>query len=275
MAVNLAKKFQAKAAQAYTLGSLTKAAFGAEFDFVGAVTAVVYTLTSQSLGNYARTGANRYGTPTELQDTTQELTITRDRSFSITVDEGNRKQQPVEKTAAKVTGLQMSEQLFPEQDTYNLGVLLAGATTATQVNTAATTASNAYTQLLALNEFLDNNKVTATGRIVFVKPNIYNFLKLDPSFVKSCDMAQKMLATGVLGEIDGIRIIKVPATYMPTNTSMLLTHPTANVAPMQIDSIKTHENPPGVNGLLIEGRFVYDAFVLTAKGKACAAQKSA
>ena len=275
MAVNLAKKFQSKGAQAYTLGSLTKAAFGAEFDFVGAVTAVVYTLTSQSLGNYTRTGANRYGTPTELQDTTQELTITRDRSFSITVDEGNRKQQPVEKTAAKVTGLQMMEQLFPEIDTYNLGVLLAGATTASQVNTAATTASNAYTQLLALSAFLDNNKVPSNGRMVFVTPAIYNFLKLDTSFIKGCDMAQKMLATGVLGEIDGIRIVKVPSSYMPANTSMILTHPTANVAPMQIESIKTADNPPGINGLLVEGRFVYDAFCLSSKQKATAAQKSA
>jgi len=276
MAVNLTKKFQSKTAQAYTLGSLTKVAFGAKFDFIGAVTAVVYTITSQALGNYTRTGANRYGTPTELQDTTQELTISRDRSYSITVDAGNVEQQSISKAASDVTGIQMSEQLFPELDTYALGVLLASATTASQVPTpAALTASNTYVSVLTLNAFLDNAKVPATGRIMFVTPAAYNFLKQDNTFIKASESGQKMLVKGEVGEVDGIRIIKVPASYFPANTAMILTHPSANVAPMQIESVKVHENAPGINGLLVEGRFVYDCFTLSAKGKACAAWKIA
>lgn len=276
MAVNLAKKFNKKAAEVYTLGSMTKVAFGAEYDFIGASTAVVYTLTSQALGNYTRTGSNRYGTPTELQDTTQELAITRDRSFSITVDEGNRKQQPVEKTASVVTSMQMKEQLFPELDTYALGVLLASATTAANIPTpAAITASNAFSSILKLNEYLDNAKVPMTGRILFVTPATYNFILLDSNFVKSCDSGQKIVAKGELGMINDNRVIKVPTSYMPANTAMILTHPSANVAPMQIESVKVHEDAPGINGTLVEGRFVYDAFTLTAKIEACSAWKTA
>jgi hypothetical protein len=276
MAINLAKKYQKEISQQYTLNSLTKSAFGAKFDFIGAQTAVVYTLTSQALGNYSRTGANRYGTPTELQDTIQELTITRDRGFSITVDEGNYIQGNLVKTTGRVLKIQMEEQLYPEQDTYNLGVLLTAAAAASQVPTAAAlTASNTYTNLLTLNAFLDNAKVPMGGRIAFITPAAYNFLKLDNNFIKASDMAQDMLIKGVVGEVDGIRLVKVPATYMPTNTAIILTHPSCGVAPMQLESIKTHENAPGINGALIEGRFIYDAFVLTPKIKAVAAWKIA
>ena len=51
MAVNLAKNYQKAIAEKYTLGSLTKAAFGLKYDFIGAVTAVVYTWTSQALAS--------------------------------------------------------------------------------------------------------------------------------------------------------------------------------------------------------------------------------
>ena len=69
MAVNLAKKYAKEIDQLYTLGSLTKAAFGMKYDFIGVKTVAVYTLTSQALVDYTRTGANRYGSPAELQDT--------------------------------------------------------------------------------------------------------------------------------------------------------------------------------------------------------------
>lgn len=113
MAVNLAKKFQKQIDQVYTLGSLTKAAFAQKYDFIGSKTAVVYTLTSQALTDYTRTGADRYGSPAELQDTIQELAITKDRSFSITVDKGNYMQGNLVKTTGAVVKIQMEEQLFP------------------------------------------------------------------------------------------------------------------------------------------------------------------
>ena len=114
MAVNLAKKYQKAIEQAYSLGSLTKSAFGAKYDFIGAKTAVVYTLTSQALADYTRTGANRYGSPSELQDTINEYSITKDRAFSITVDRGNYIQQNLVKTAGAVIKIQMEERLFPK-----------------------------------------------------------------------------------------------------------------------------------------------------------------
>jgi thymidylate synthase len=42
-----------------------------------------------------------------------------------------------------------------------------------------------------------------------------------------------------------------------------------------INEIKTNEEPQGISGTLIEGRFIYDAFTLTQKRKSCAANKIA
>ena len=36
-------------------------------------------------------------------------------------------------------------------------------------------------------------------------------------------------------------------------------------APTKLESYKAHEDPPGISGSLVEGRIVYDAFVLDNK----------
>lgn len=275
MAVNLSKRYNKAVDQVYTLNSLTKAAFMLEYEFIGAVTAVVYTMTSQPLNNYTRTGSNRYGAPAELQDTIVEYTITKDRSFSITVDKGNQKQQTVDRTAGKVIKMQMLEQLLPEQDIYNLTVLAAAALAEAQVVTVAITASNAYSTFLDGTVALDNAKVPRVGRVAFVSPSFYKFIKLDASFVKASDLAMKTLINGQVGEIDGVKIVMVPTSYLPANTAFILTQKDANAAPMQLEETKVHVDAPGISGILVEGRFIYDCFVSTPKRKSAYQHKIA
>jgi len=269
MAVNLAKKYQKAIDQAYALNSMTKSAFSLKYDFIGAKTAVVYSLTSQPLADYTRSGSSRFGNVAELQDTINEYSITKDRAFSISVDKGNYIQQNLVKTAGAVIKIQMDEQLYPEQDTYNLAVLSAAALAASQTATVAITASNAFEKLLDAQVALDEAKVPKKGRIAFVTPTMHKFLLLDPNFTKAGDMTQKMLINGQVGEAAGFSVVSLPASYFPANHAFIATHPSAGAAPMQLETIKTHEDPIGVSGLVIEGRFIYDAFVTVAKRKAC------
>lgn len=37
------------------------------------------------------------------------------------------------------------------------------------------------------------------------------------------------------------------------------------MAPIKLADYKIHDNPPGINGWLVEGRVIYDAFVLNNK----------
>jgi hypothetical protein len=265
MAINYTTKFQKALDQRYAMKSLSESFFGGKFDFIGAKTAKVYNLTSQALADYTRTGANRYGVPAELQDTTQELTITRDRSFSITVDKGNYIQQNMVKTAANVIKIQNDERYVPETDLYKFTVLSAGATASAQVATAAITKDNAYEKFLDGMAVLDNAQVSRTGRIAIVSPAFYKFIKLDSSFTKASDIAMKALINGQVGEIDGTKIVLGYSAILPANTAFIITHPTGNVCPKQLDEVKVHQDPPGVSGIQVEARWIYDAFVLENK----------
>jgi len=275
MAVNLATKYQKAIDQVFALGSLTKVGFAGKFDFTGSDTVKVYTLTTQALTDYSRTGANRYGTPDEVQDTVATYTLSKDRSFSSTIDKGNYIQGNLVKTTGAYIKAEMNEQVIPELDTYNMTVLTATAVSASQDVTTVVTESNAFETLMDANIALDESKVPANGRICFATPTYHKFLRLDDNFIKTSDMSQKIMIKGMVGEADGAKIIKIPTSYFPANTNFILTHPKANVNPQQLSELKTHKDPPGISGALIEGRYIYDAFSFLQKIKATYRSKSA
>ena len=93
----------------------------------------------------------------------------------------------------------------------------------------------------------------------------FKLLKQDESFIKASDLAQDMLVKGQVGMVDGIPIIVVPASYMPKDTAFIITNRIACCAPVKLADYKIHDNPPGINGWLVEGRVRYDAFVLENK----------
>jgi hypothetical protein len=71
-----------------------------------------------------------------------------------------------------------------------------------------------------------------------------------------------------MGECDGTKIVKVPSSRLPEGCAFILTHPIAATAPKQLEEYKIHENAPGISGWLVEGRFIYDCFVLNEKADA-------
>ena len=164
---------------------------------------------------------------------------------------------------------------MPEVDIYRLAAMSAAAVTAGGVSAATDiTAANAYSSLLKATEFHAENKVPLTGRVAFVTPQYYNFLKLDTSFIKATEIAQNMLIRGQVGEVDGIKIVMVPSIYLPAKTAFLVTRQEATVAPKKLEDYKTHDNPPGINGWLVEGRQIYDAFVIKNKAKSIYVHKT-
>lgn len=82
------------------------------------------------------------------------------------------------------------------------------------------------------------------------------------------DIAQEMRLKGVVAMIDGLTVIKVPSNRLPENFGFMVAHPSATVAPTKLEEYKVHQDPPGLSGELVEGRIVYDAFVLENKAKA-------
>jgi hypothetical protein len=86
--------------------------------------------------------------------------------------------------------------------------------------------------------------------------------------LKASDLGQKALINGQVGEIDGVAIVKAPTSYFPAKTPFIIVHKSAMCAPKKLQDYKIHDNPPGINGNLVEGRIYYDAFVLDSRKKA-------
>lgn len=132
-------------------------------------------------------------------------------------------------------------------------------------DSTAITKANAYEMFLKGMEWMGNHNVPDKGRVAFCSYAFANYMMQDPAFVKEGDKSQDMISRGVIGEVDGCKIVKVPSSRLPAGAAFLITHKMAATAPKQITDYKIHENPPGINGFLVEGRLLYDCFTFDEK----------
>lgn len=263
MAISYAEKYASKVDERFAKASVTQAAVNQEYDFVGVNAVNVYSIPTVTLANYTLTGANRYGTPAELQNTVQTLTMSQDKAFTFTIDKKSEDDTVGAMEAGKALRREIDEVIIPTIDKYRLAAMVTGAGT-----TATAALGNAYDQFLdGTNALLENSTPTA-GRIAFVAPKFYKAIKLDSAFIKAGDASQQMLVNGSVGMVDGVNIIPVPASYLPADVLFIITHPVAMTAPVKLEEYKVHTDAPGISGSLVEGRVRHDAFVLNNKAKA-------
>lgn len=272
MAVNLASKYSEKIDEKFLRAAVTTPAVNNDYDFVGVKTVNVYSVGSAKLNDYKRTGANRYGTPEELDTTVQEMTLSQDKAFTFTIDRGNYEDAQMVLEAGKALKAQIDGVVVPEMDKYRLGKIVAGAG---KTATLKLTKSNAYEAFLDGCTELGEQNAPEVGRVAYVSPAYYKLLKLDDSFIKASDLAQEMLIKGQVGMVDGVAIVMVPTSYLPEDVQFVITNAVATVGPVKLAEYKIHEDAPGINGWLVEGRIYYDAFVLNNKKGAIYVHKTA
>lgn len=271
MAINYAEKYSDKVDERFTQASLTQAAFNQDYDWEGVSTINIYSLATAPMNDYQMTGDNRYGTPDELGDTTQTMTLTQDRSFTFTVDRRNYEDTMMVREVGKALNRQITEQVVPEVDIYRIGVLEAGA----GLNgTGAITKDNAYAYFLDGVAGIKDNKAPLAGTFAFIGTNFYKMIRQDSGFIKNGDLSQEMLVNGMVGMVEGIPLIYVPMGYMTTGTEFIITNKVAAVSAQKLSEYKTHDNPPGINGWLCEGRVYHDAFILNNKKNAIYVHKA-
>ena len=278
MGINLATKYSPKVDERFASESYTEGiGFNKDYNWDGVGTVTVYDIPTVAMNNYSKSGTSRYGVLADLEDSKTDYKVTRDRAFTYGIDEGDsRSQLDIKKKEGRSLARQIREVVTPEIDMYRLNKMHnATIETSQKVSGSGLAKSNAYEKFLDMNKYLDEAKVPVTGRVAFVNPTYYNLLKQDSSFVKQADSSQKMLQKGVVGEVDGVKIIKVPSNYFPTGCSAILLHPKAMVCPNKLKDYITHVNPMGYNGVVVEGRIMYDAFVLKSKKTAIASISTA
>lgn len=266
MAINLASKYASKVDERFKLKELTANGLNTDYNWEGVNTITVYGVNVPTLNNYSKTGANRYGTPAELEDTIKSYTVSTDKAFTYTIDEFHKKSQMGVKEAGRSLARTIDEVIVPFKDMQRLAVWSTTATATTQVDNTAPTKSNAYSLFLGLQAMLDDKLVPQANRILYATPAYCNLIKQDSSFIKAGDLSQNMLIKNQVGEIDGVKIVKVPTSYFSAATiSAILVYTPCTISPAKLTEYKTHTNPPGINGDLVEGRIMMDTFVLEQK----------
>ena len=119
---NYASVFSPKVDERFYKESQAAMALNNDYKFTGVKTINVYSNPTVAMGDYTRTGANRYGTPTDLGTNVQALTITKDRAWTCIIDKMDKNQSQMVLDAGKAVSRQLREVIVPEYDTLNTRV---------------------------------------------------------------------------------------------------------------------------------------------------------
>lgn len=271
MAINLVTKYQPYVDEIFTKESKKSLLTNQDYDWTGAHTIKVYKITTSEMQDYKRnpvagfTGS-RYGEIKDLDATTEEMTLKKDRSFTFVIDKLDNEETAGQLAAASALARQQRQVVIPEVDTYTYGVMATGA--GTKPAAVTLTDENIYTEILKAGTALDNADVPEDNRQLVVTPDVYQLMKRCKDIVMETNIGNDLRIKGVIANLDGANVIKVPAARLPKNFGFMLAHPVATVAPTKLEDYKIHQDPPGISGSLVEGRICYDAFVLENKAKA-------
>ena len=271
MAINLVERFLPYVDEIFTKESRKSLLTNDDFEWTGAHTVKVYKVSTSEMNDYKRnpgkgfTGS-RYGEVHDLDATTEELALRKDRSFTFAIDKLDKDETAQQLAAASALSRQQRQVVVPEVDAYTYGVMCAGA--GQKPAAKALTKANIYTEIIAGNNALDNEQVPETGRVLVVIPDVYVLMKQCKDIVMETDIGSDLRLKGVVSNLDGLTVVKVPANRLPKGFGFMIAHPCATVAPTKLEDYKIHEDPPGISGSLVEGRICYDAFVLENKAKA-------
>lgn len=271
MAIELVTKFLPYVDEQFSTESKKSLLTNQDFNWTGANTVKVYKISTGSMNDYGRSGTtggnwSRYGEVESLDATTEAFTLSKDRSFTFAIDTLDSDETVQMLEAASALARQLREVVIPEVDTYIYSKMVAGA--GTKPTALALTSENIYDEIIKANNTLDNAEVPEAGRYLVVTPDVYILMKKCKDIVMETEIGNDLRLKGVVSNLDGANVLKVPASRLPVNFGFMLCHPCATVAPEKLASYNTHVNPPGINGQLVEGRIVYDAFVLDNKKKA-------
>lgn len=273
MAINLASKYEKKVQERFTAGSKTDAYCGHDYEFTGVKSIKIWSVDTVANTDYTRTGTSRFGTLTELSDTVQEMTLAKDRAFTFSIDAGNASEQFNIKQANACLKRQIDEVITPEIDKYRFEQWVAGngLSSGTEVLSSvdgALTKSNIIEKIFTANATMSDNLVPTSGRVLFIPELTFLKFKLADVVMGGADsLTTQNIRQGYRGTIDGVSVVTVPSSIFPEDVNFILKYKNATVDVMKLKNYRVHKNPMGVDGDVVEGRFIYDSFVLDTKAK--------
>lgn len=268
--INLLNTYGKKLDQQFVSGLYTNAAVNEDYTFAGVNSIDVLTAITQAPTDYDSTATgDRFGGLNELEDAKNTYELANKKAFGIAIDMTNNDDQGGLKVAGKVLKAQIDEQILPLIDQNRLATAATGAIAVNQTETYD--AADAYGNVLDLNVHLDEAKVPLKGRGLYVTPSFYKDIKEQiVTTTNASGTADKYVGKGVVGELDGVPVIKVPTSYFPANVKAILVHKSALLGARKTSMTRIVDSER-MAGKLLQGLYRYDSFILDAKKKGVAA----
>nr|DAK31807.1 MAG TPA: major capsid protein [Caudoviricetes sp.] len=270
MAMIYTELFADKIDERFTSEAVSQKIVNNDYSFVGAKTVKITSINTVDNRDYNRNTG--YGNADILQNSIQELTLTKDRTFKMLLDKMDEDETKIK--AGEVLARQLRERVIPEIEKYRFETILKSCDTNSQTVTGLT-ASNAYAKFLEAQEKLNDEDVPQ-NRIAYVTPEFLTKLKKDDNFIKASDIGQNIAINGLVGMVDGVPIVRVTKKWMEAKTgtpattkkyACLVGHNSATVAPVKLAEYRVVTDSENYSGTLFLGRFYYDCFVLNNKAK--------
>lgn len=274
MAINYAAKYAGKVAETFARKSVTNDDCGKDYEFVGAQTVKVGSVDTVPETQYKRSGDNRFGETHDLGDTIQEMTCTQAPAFSFTIDKLDGTDQAIEKSAGRALRRQLEQVTVPGVDKHRIKKWSLGANIVRK-QAAAPTKATIVEAIMDLGVDMDNAGVPSENRTLYITSSLYKLVKLSNEFLALKDLGEKAVGNGVVGELDGMRVKKVPDSYMPKGVYCFIKYKGSTVDPVKLQDCRILKEVKGYSGPVVEGVTYHDAFVLGAKGDGIATLGSA
>ena len=266
MAVNYTTKYADKIAERFKKASITDAACGNEYSFVGAKTVKVYSVDVVPEQDYNRTAnGNRFGTPQNLGDTVQEMTMQEAKAFTFAIETVDNSDQAIEKAAGKALRRQLDEVTVPNMDKYRLKKWCMGANIQ-HLLSSDPTKSSIVEAIIDTNAQMTDALVPVENRWLYIPTEKYKLLKQNPDFINLEGLGSKALAKGVVGEVDGCKVIPIPKSYLPAGVYFLIKYKGSSVDPVKMQQYDVLPKVQGYAGPIVQGLTYYDSFILGTKG---------
>lgn len=220
-------------------------------------------------------------------------TLSNERKWSTLVHPRDIDETNMVATIGNITKVFNEEHKFPEMDAYCISKIYYDWTHSTNPDTAETqtadntvlTTANILSVFDSLMLKMDNGRVPANGRILYVPFEILTMLKEAQGISRSMDITSGPNAIDRrVNRLDQVQIIGVPSTLMKTlydfttdyaiadgaqQINMFLVHPTAVITPVSY-TFSRLDAPSAMS----EGKYVYyeesfeDVFILNNKSNA-------
>lgn len=254
------------------------------------------TIEIPSISTTGRVNANRDSIAVaqrNYDNAWEPKTLTNERKWSTLVHPMDIIQTNMVTTIQNITQVFNEEQKFPEMDAYTVSKIYADWLTtvdpvtgqARVADTTVLTVSNILEVFDNLMLKMDNERVPANGRILYVTHEVNKIIKNADKVSRSIDVESGPNAIDRrVNRLDEVQIIPVPATLMKTlydftagwaidnsaaQINMFLVHPIAVITPVSYTFAQVDEPSAGS-----EGKYIYyeesfeDVFILNKKSGA-------